>query len=64
MSSSNGKVREGGDLAIGFLKGRKLKVVVGFDGDQFAEVKAFAAQRRVSFAEAVRLLCEWGMEAA
>jgi hypothetical protein len=54
----------GEGVARGCAKGRQVRVVIGFDGDQFAEIHAMADRRRVSFAEAVRLLCEWGAESA
>lgn len=37
------------------------RIPIGFDEDTFAEVRARALGARVSFAEAVRELVEWGL---
>lgn len=39
----------------------KLRVVVGFDDDTFAEIRAKAVRAKTSFAEQVRQLVEWGL---
>ena len=41
----------------------KRRAVVIFDEDQFAEIRQRAVDKKTSFAEQVRLLCEWGIEA-
>ena len=41
----------------------RTAVVTAYDDDQFAEIRGFAQRQNCSFAEAVRLLCEWGLEA-
>ena len=41
----------------------KRRAVVIFDMDQFDEIRAWAVREGTSFAEAVRVLTEWGLEA-
>lgn len=38
------------------------RIVVEFDDEVFARIYARAVRERTSFAEQVRLLCEWGLE--
>jgi hypothetical protein len=42
----------------------RLQVVVRLDDDTFAEVRSRAQRECTSFGEQVRLLVEWGLEAA
>lgn len=38
------------------------QIVVAFDDEMFSHIRARAEQEGTSFAEQVRLLCEWGLE--
>lgn len=51
--------------ATGYLReGRNLRQInVAFDDDTINEIKQKARNSGVSFAEAVRTLVEWGLEA-
>lgn len=40
------------------------RIVVAFDEETFGEVRERATDNRTSFAEQVRILVEWGLEAA
>lgn len=40
-----------------------MRIVVSFDDETFETIRNRAIQRGTSFAEQVRQLCEWGMEA-
>lgn len=40
----------------------RLSHVTHFDEAQFAEMRAFAVRHKISMGEAVRTLCEWGLE--
>jgi len=40
------------------------QVVCRFDDEQFEDIQARATAENTSFAEQVRLLCEWGLETA
>jgi hypothetical protein len=51
--------------ALGVEKRRGFRqIVVEFDDEMFAHIRARAERERTSFAEQVRLLCEWGLEDA
>lgn len=41
----------------------RRQIVVAFDGDVFDQVRKRAVKEKTSFAEQVRLLVEWGLEA-
>lgn len=41
---------------------KQIRTMIGFDDLQFYEVRSLAERNKVSFAEQVRLLIEWGME--
>lgn len=41
-----------------------VRIVVGFDVETFDEIRSRALAQRTSFAEQVRLLVTWGLEAA
>jgi hypothetical protein len=41
-----------------------LRIVVEFDSEMFNHIRVRAEQEGTSFAEQVRLLCEWGLEDA
>ena len=43
------------------LKGRR-RTMIAFNDDQFEEIRQRAVKEKTSFAEQVRLLCEWGIE--
>lgn len=38
------------------------RVVVSFDDDLFAAIRQYALDNRTTFSEAVRTLCQWGLE--
>ena len=38
-----------------------IRIVVSFDDESFAEIRNRAVTAGTSFAEQVRLLCEWGL---
>jgi hypothetical protein len=40
-----------------------VQIVVSFDPETFAEIRGRAIQQQTSFAEQIRLLVEWGLEA-
>lgn len=52
-------------IALGSVAGghNLRRVVIGFDDDVFTEIQGRAERERTSFAEQVRLLTEWGLEA-
>lgn len=55
-----------GEPAIGVINPKRpnlTQTVVGFDHDTFAIIRALAVKNGTSFAETVRLLVEWGLEA-
>ena len=60
MKPAIGSTRRG--KGEGQLKGKR-RTVIAFDEDQFAEIRQRAVKQQTSFAEQVRLLCEWGLEA-
>ncbi len=39
-----------------------MRIVVSFDDETFATIRQRALDDGTSFAEQVRLLCEWGLE--
>ncbi len=41
----------------------ELSMSINFDQEMFEEIKAFARRDNVSFAEQVRTLIQWGLEA-
>lgn len=41
----------------------EMRIVVSFDDETFSEIRQRAVQRGTSFAEQVRQLVEWGLEA-
>lgn len=49
--------------AVGFRHGNHVKLVCAIDPDTFAEIRAKAVKSKVSVAEIVRRLIEWGLEA-
>lgn len=49
--------------AAGHIHRRKIRAVVGFEPDTFETIRKRATKSRVSFAEEVRTLVEWGLEA-
>lgn len=49
--------------AKGVRRNGYSRIVVQFEQDQFAEIQSYADAQQISFAGAVRNLCEWGMEA-
>jgi hypothetical protein len=40
------------------------RINVDFDDEMFAQIRERAERERTSFAEQVRLLCEWGLQDA
>ena len=44
------------------LNGRR-RTMIAFDDDQFEEIRQRAVWGKTSFAEQVRILVEWGLEA-
>lgn len=53
-------------IAVGYRRHASSdlrRVVVSFDSETFAQVRRFAQSENCSFAEAVRLLVEFGLEA-
>ncbi|MFM7009495.1 MAG: hypothetical protein ACKO0Z_09235 [Betaproteobacteria bacterium] len=56
--------REGGKLACGSLRpSGARKFNVAFDDETYQKVIELATAGKVSFAEQVRVLVEWGIEA-
>ena len=49
--------------ASGMVYHKHIKVGCQFDPQTFAEIRARAVRAQTSFAEQVRLLVEWGLEA-
>jgi AmiR/NasT family two-component response regulator len=47
--------------AKGFAKGLLRRLVVSFDDETFAEMRALAVKRRVSMASLIRELVEFGL---
>ena len=47
----------------GYPHGRWLRITTSYDPEQFEQIKAVAREQNCTFAEAVRLLIEWGLEA-
>lgn len=41
-----------------------LAILVRFDEPDFYRVRDYASRHRMSFAEAVRMFCVWGLETA
>jgi hypothetical protein len=55
-----------GEPAVGVINPKRpnlTQTVIGFDHETFATVRALAVKNGTSFAEQVRLLVEWGLEA-
>ena len=53
-----------GKVARGVRHGpNDMRIVVSFDDDTFATIRSRAVAQGTSFAEQVRQLCEWGLEA-
>lgn len=50
-------------IANGLRRGVMSRIVVSFDDETFEVVKSQALANNRSFAEQVRLLVEWGLEA-
>lgn len=49
---------------IGYVRhGGHKQIAIRFDPDTFAQIEILAVKDRVSFAEKVRQLVEWGLEA-
>jgi hypothetical protein len=44
-------------------RGGNKQIAIRFDPETFAQIEALAVRDRVSFAEKVRQLVEWGLEA-
>lgn len=60
MSAPRG--RGGRPLASGAAtRSGALSLVTHFEPDLFGEIRAFAAEHRMSAGEAVRTLCQWGL---
>lgn len=51
-------------LARGVARGGRRQCVIKMDQDQFEEVRALAEAEGISMAQQLRLLIEWGLEAA
>lgn len=49
--------------AAGYLRNGMRRIAVEFDQETFDLVQTLALRDRVSFAEVVRQLVEWGLEA-
>lgn len=47
---------------VGCRKGAMLRISVQFDDETFAQIAEAAERNNVSFAEQIRLFCEWGLE--
>jgi hypothetical protein len=47
----------------GTPRGSKLQVQCTFDPDTFQQIRTMAVNQKISFAAAIRLLVEWGLEA-
>ena len=60
MSPAGGTTRNGQDVK--WLQGKR-RINVTLDNDMFDEIRARAVKEKTTFAEQVRLLCEWGLEA-
>ncbi len=53
-----------GKVARGVRHGpNDMRIVVSFDDETFATIRQRALDNGTSFAEQVRQLCEWGLEA-
>lgn len=50
-------------LALGHARREQKRIVVSFDEETFDQVNEYARLERVSFAEAIRTLVTWGLEA-
>ena len=61
MSPAAGTTRNGKDVR--WLQGKR-RINLTLDNDTFDEVRALALAKETSFAEQMRLLVEWGLEAA
>ncbi len=48
---------------VGTVRAHQKKICVGFSEDDFETIRRLAQRRRISFAEQVRTLVEWGLEA-
>ena len=48
---------------VGVLRRGWRSIKVAFDEETFEEIRRLAAENRCSFAEQVRCLVEWGLEA-
>ncbi len=51
------------DPAWGVVNGAMRRVVVSFDDETFAQLRALALKQRCSFAAVVRERVEWGLDA-
>ena len=60
MSPAGGTTRNGKDVK--WLQGKR-RINVTLDNDMFDEIRVRAVKEKTTFAEQVRLLCEWGLEA-
>lgn len=50
-------------LARGYSHYQKKRIMASFDEDVFYDIRLMAVENRCSFAEALRQLVEWGLEA-
>jgi hypothetical protein len=62
-NTSGSPVKRRLNPAKGFDRNGRRRIVVEFDEDTFAQVAGRAFKEGVSFAEMVRQLVEWGLEA-
>lgn len=58
---ANGSLANGSRRRVG-ISTPKYRIVVGFDPETFYEIRKLAEKRKLSFAEAVRQLVEFGLE--
>jgi hypothetical protein len=56
--------QKGGAPGKGVRRGAFVQHVVRFDSDTFDEIRSMAERDKTSLSEAVRTLCEWGLEQA
>lgn len=62
MIDEPGYLRERVRPVKGFKRHHMKRIVVQFDPETFDEIEALAAKDKVSFAEKVRQIVEWGLE--
>ena len=60
MSPAGGTTRNGKDVR--WLQGKR-RINVTLDDETFDEIRKLAVAEKTSFAEQIRLLVEWGLEA-